>query len=145
MDNTTNRAANASTKLRCKPGDRCLIVAGGCDGLPPLNIGRVVVVVRAYARGEYVGGVNDWLPDAPDGGRHWVVASLGDGLRSQFVKNGVPEIGYEIAMTTPIADCRLMPLDDDEGGIEESALRDVLDAAPLVPDAEVRGTAKGAH
>lgn len=89
-----------------------------------MNTGRIVVIVRPYRKGEYVGGVNDWLDDGRDGscGRHWIVTSLGDGLSCYPVVNGRPG-ELRTVMSMPISDHRLAPLGDEEGGIESSALR----------------------
>lgn len=120
-------------QVRCKPGDRCRIVAPATNEFHSPNIGRIVMVVRPYRAGETIGEANDWVADGADGGRHWVVASLGDGLRCYSVVNGRPNKSRTV-MTMPISDHRLVPLDDDEGGVEASVLR--CAPRPLVAAAE---------
>lgn len=119
-------SAGSHTRVRCKPGDRCRIIAPSLmsqrSGKKSPNLGHIVVIVRPYQPGETVSGAKDWFPDAPGGGLEWVVMSLADGIACQTMVEG-RIVEERRVMVMPIADCRLEPLDDDEGGVEESTLR----------------------
>lgn len=115
-------SAGRNTRLRCKEGDRCRIVAPAMNGCTATNVGCIVLVARPYRAGETIAGASDWIADGPDGGRHWVVASLGEGLSAHVLVKG-RLVRSRTVMTMPISDHRLMPLGDDEGGVEERELR----------------------
>lgn len=100
-----SNTSRAST--RCKPGDRARIISARI----PKNRNSVVAVVRRYKPGEIVAGA-DWTCD----GAAWVVVALGNAITSFDIKTGALTQG----MTAVFGDAQLMPLRDDEGGIEDS-------------------------
>lgn len=106
-------------RLRCKPGDRCIIVETLQSGQRHLNGGRIVLVVRHYQPGEVIGGTRYWKEDTDPPNFHWVITPLGDGLKVITGKTGTIELAWEM----PIPDRHLIPLGEGEGGIEDSALR----------------------
>lgn len=109
-------------KLRCKPGDRCVIVETLSSGKRHMNGGRIVLVVRHYRSGEIVCGTSDWAEETDPPNFHWVITPLGDGLKILTPEGGATELAWEM----PIPDRHLIPLGEDEGGIEDSALRPLL-------------------
>jgi hypothetical protein len=108
---------------RCKPGDRCRIVAGFNSGAPRSNVGRIVVVVRPWRDGEAVSGIDDWLTLASAPGPAWVVTALSDGLHCHKIIDGVVVGPARKVMSMPILDARLQPLKDSEGGVEQPTMR----------------------
>lgn len=115
-------SAGRSSRVRCKPGDRCRII-GGAKGVPFTNAGRVVVVLHRADDGK----------TAANGGPAWHVMALGAPLRtySRFVDTGKFAREKEPSMTADIEDARLVPLDDDDDGIQESAQRRAPRSTPV--------------
>ena len=113
------RTPSQPSHLRCKPGDRCQIVASGKGQAVSPNLGRVVVVVRRWQPGEAVSGIDDWITDGPA----WVVVSVGDGLLHRKYVDDLPVGPYAKSMAMVMDDARLRPLKADEGGIEQPATR----------------------
>lgn len=65
---------SSHSRLRCKPGDKAVIVSGR-------NVGLIVLVVAAYEEGTVFQGY-EW-PNKADGSR-WVVKSLGSPLKNEL-------------------------------------------------------------
>jgi len=99
-------------KTRCKPGDRAkVIISQVC----PENIGLIVVVVRPYQPKEIIDGAT-WVDNCPS----WVVVSLGRPIFS--IREG-DNLRIEHQCVAVIPDYALVPLDDDDAGIEAKATK----------------------
>lgn len=108
-EHTQNQSASecaSSARVRCKPGDRARVV--------DLAGKVIVIVVRRFEPGEEISGHSDWVVNTPA----WVTVPVGAPLRCYAVRNHVYAFDYPPVMCMPIADARLQPLLDDEGGTE---------------------------
>lgn len=93
---------------RCKPGQRARVISG-------LNKGRVVLVVRALWERTFDGAT--W----PQALFPWVIASLGEGLRSTNLETGLE---YPLRRLIVACDLDLEPLHDDDDGLITSTEKD---------------------